>query len=325
MTGFRFPGRIPAVAVMATGAFVLAGCGSLQETRECLQYEQVPYQHQVCETRSSTGFCTHMRSETRYREVCKRYGESKAKSTAGRSSGDRIAALEEEARKRNATLQSDFDQQVRLVAANYPPRSFESCRKLDGVWYAKCERIEDGACTQASRTEGMCTDHFTPRATSREACASQGGFYVPACASWGTVRKGREAQVSCVTQAPYGMCREDVAAAAQLPSHVQTMDHSSFTMVNPRALKPGKSTAALAAELRLLRPHYPPKSFESCQNLNGTWYAACTRKVNNKCVEASRTNGVCDGALEPWLANAACAMHGISGRSAHDMQPPERG
>jgi hypothetical protein len=248
MASCRFPSRIPGMAVVATIACLLAACESLRETRECLQYEQVPYHHQVCETRSNTGFCTYYRSETRYRTVCKRYGPPKPKSTASAATSSakiaaagagRKAKLEQEARERNSNPYGRFKEKLKLADEHYPPRSFNSCRELEGVWYARCERIEKGECVQASRTQGLCTEHFMPGVEKEEACQARkaggkcvegsrtqgkcSGYFVPAvrdinlcdepgqfrpeCARFGVNEAGRE---YCVINASYGRCTQRV-------------------------------------------------------------------------------------------------------------------
>ena len=63
------PVRLAAMAMLA--AYSLTGCASSGLfAGNCTEWEQQPYQHEVCDTRSETGWCTARHWETRTQSVC---------------------------------------------------------------------------------------------------------------------------------------------------------------------------------------------------------------------------------------------------------------
>ena len=62
-------GRLAALAMLA--ACSLTGCTAAGLfAGDCAQWEEQPYEHEVCDTRSETGWCTARHWETRTRSVC---------------------------------------------------------------------------------------------------------------------------------------------------------------------------------------------------------------------------------------------------------------
>jgi hypothetical protein len=76
MNTLRFTGTTRKFAwiaiVVLAGA--LEGCAS---QGKCVEWRQQQYQHEVCERYSNTGWCAYRRSETRTRDVCVKYEETK--------------------------------------------------------------------------------------------------------------------------------------------------------------------------------------------------------------------------------------------------------
>jgi hypothetical protein len=132
---------------------------------------------------------------------------------------------------------------------------------------------------QASRTQGLCTEHFMPGVEKEEACQARKGRFLPECSAWLVGRSGESYLLNCEIRAQYGTCREHVPAAEQARDHVMLARLFDGMMVNPRALRPGKGLPAFEKEMRQQAAHYPPKSFQSCQALGGAWYATCARKA----------------------------------------------
>ena len=79
--------RRSARAIAALASCLLAGCSIFGGGGgpPCAQYEEQPYQVEVCDNRSETGWCTARHYEQRSRSVCVRWQEPTAYLTDPRS------------------------------------------------------------------------------------------------------------------------------------------------------------------------------------------------------------------------------------------------
>ena len=241
--------------VLAAGA--LKGCA----IGECLETRQQVVSRQICETRSSTGFCTHWRTETSTQDVCVR--RAKTKSSSGSSSGSRETAAE--SRKRY----------MELAKTHHPPRNFDSCVKMSGYWHAECTQQDGTKCVQASKTKGLCDKNVIPFAQSDQSCKAEKGEY------------------------SYGWCRGYLDPEDAVKLSLFELDGKTGAIKNPDILTPGVTRDALAKKLPTLVAYYPPKNLAACRKLEGGWQGLCTRKQAGKCTQVSSTQGQCTYYIDP--------------------------
>lgn len=135
-----------------------------------------------------------------------------------------LAASRKEAWERTKSAEADYRRRMSLLSASaqrhYPPTSFQSCKAMQGQWYAECARMEGGRCVEASHVKGACTGYVHPGIEDSSACEARGGQFRPACAVWKVDEQPKPPRhkLTCAKPATYGTCHDPFVRRSDLYS-----------------------------------------------------------------------------------------------------------
>lgn len=265
---WRSSPRVLAAIMGAIGIGTLQGCA----LTECLEYRDQVVTRQVCDRYSDTGSCASSHTETGTQSVCVKRAQP------GEKRLDHHAAFEQ----RMDALKS---------VAKFPPSDFDSCVALDGEWYGECMSEQGGKCMDATRILGRCASYIIPHAQDESSCIASGASFQPACRQWSD-------DGSCSRPVYYGTCRQPLAFEdfSEIKNLVQ-LDRATRMVKYPEFMKPGLTWEDYSRQWNIyadvLEANGVPRNHAVCTALSGSWYGACVRAQDGRCVEASRTKGLC--------------------------------
>lgn len=256
------------LAAIAAAASIgaLQGCA----LTECLEYQDQVVTRQVCDRYSDTGSCASSHTETGTRSVCVRRAEPGTK-------------VEKPVNPRAA-----FDARMDALREHFPPQDFEACIALEGAWYGECLSKRDGKCVEATKLEGRCVSHIIPDARDLHNCHAAGGRIDQPCERYDPTFVGR-----CQSYAIYGTCRQPLAFEdfSEVANLIQL--DATGSIRNPAFIRRGKTREEHERELAVYEPIPSPTNHAYCTGRKGSWYGACTRSEGGRCLEASRSKGLC--------------------------------
>lgn len=268
------------------GICILQGCA----LTECLEYREQVVTRQVCDRYSDTGWCASSHTETGTKSVCVKRAEPGAK-------------------VENQVDPRAFNARMNSLRKHFPPRDFKSCIALEGKWYGECLDKRDDKCVKATTLAGRCASHIIPDARDSSSCRAAGGWLSQPCERYNPTVAG-----SCVRPAAYGTCRQPLAFEdfTEIAKLIEL--DASGEISNPEFFRGGTTRAEFERELAAYASIPSPTNHASCIARKGKWYGVCARSEGDRCLEASRSQGLCRSFIDSEGMSSAHECSRVRGR-----------